>query len=39
LAEVRKGHLQWGVTASTQTGHQATAITSLATKHIVARTS
>jgi ribose 5-phosphate isomerase len=39
LAEVRKGHLQWGSTALASTAAQATAIASLATKHIVARTS
>jgi hypothetical protein len=39
LAEVREGSLQWGTTASTQTAFKTTAKASLATKHIVARSS
>jgi hypothetical protein len=39
LAEVKNGSLQWGTTASTQTAHKATAVASLATKYIVARSS
>ena len=39
LAEVREGHLQWGTEASTQSAFRTTAKASLATKHIVARTS